>query len=64
MTASREPVAADNGAIAKWHVVGGVPTSVTAEERNDDISDFPGKILWACLRDDQHLWYKRSGLME
>ena len=49
MTASREPVATDMGAIAQWLVV-------RVEERNDDVSDFLGEVWWDCLRDGRHLW--------
>ena len=58
VTASREPVATDKGAIAQWLVVvRGVPI-VRVEERNDDVGEFLGEVLWDCLRiDGRHLWY-------
>ena len=66
VTAGREPVTADKGAIAQRLVgVRAVPTlRVRVEERNDDVGHFPGKVLWDCLRDGQHLpWQRRSCLM-
>ena len=54
MTASREPVATDKRAIAQWLVVvRGVPS---VEERNDDVGDFLGEVLWGCLRDGRYIW--------
>ena len=58
VTASRQPVAADKGAIAQRLVgVRAVPTSrIRVEERNDDVGDFLGEVWWDCLRDGRHLW--------
>ena len=45
-------MAADKGAIAQCLVDIAVPNG---EERNDDIGDFFGEVLWDCLRDGQCL---------
>ena len=57
MTASREPVATDKGAIAQWLVVvRGVPIRrVRVEERNDDVGDFLGEALRDSLRDGRYI---------
>ena len=53
VTACREPVAADKGAIAQRFVQIGM---TNVEAGNDVVGDFPGEVWWDCLRDDWHLW--------
>ena len=58
-------MAADKGAIAQRLVgVRAVPNlRVRVEERNDDVGDFLGEVLWDCLRGGQNLCYAWSSLM-
>ena len=57
-------MAADKGAISQRLVVATPEASAAiAEERNDDVGDFSGKIWWECLRDGAHLSWKLFGLM-